>query len=134
MTSIKFANTSALTATTTTPRAEGDLLLVGTPRTKDQGFGDVLIDSGSDYVVLPVKAGFDARLALPPRPTTSLGGVGGSVPVTLVKNVALEFEKHAIRADVMFDYSNSVKPLFGRSGIQALKELGIDRNDWHWNP
>ena len=34
----------------------------------------------------------------------------------------------------MFDYSNSVRPLFGRSGILALQDIGLDPKDWHWNP
>jgi len=33
----------------------------------------------------------------------------------------------------MFDYSNTVDPLFGRSGILALKDLGLDQAEWHWN-
>jgi len=39
-----------------------------------------------------------------------------------------------IKRDVMFDYSNSVDPLFGRSGMLALRDIGLDKKDWHWNP
>jgi hypothetical protein len=37
------------------------------------------------------------------------------------------------QADVMFDYSNSVPPLFGRWGIRVLQDIGLDPTDWHWN-
>ena len=134
MTQISFSNSTPLTATTTTPRPEGALVLLGIAPKKDQAFADVLVDSGADYVVLPEKAGLRAGLALPPRPATSLNGVGGSVGATLMHKVALEFQKRRIVADVMFDYSNTVRPLFGRSGIRALQEIGLDRQDWHWNP
>jgi len=50
-----------------------------------------------------------------------------------MRGIDLEFQGLPIKADVMFDYSNSVDPLFGRSGILALKDLGMDQTDWHWD-
>ena len=134
MIQITFPNSAPLTATRTTPRPEGALVLVGIAPKKDHVFGNVLIDSGADYVVLPEKAGLSAGLNLPPKPATSLNGVGGSVGATLMRGVALEFQTLRIVADVMFDYSNSVQALFGRSGIRALQDVGLDRRNWHWNP
>ena len=96
-------------------------------------FGYVLIDSGADYVVLSEHSGLGAGIALPPKPTTTLSGVGGSVPAALMRGIDLEFQGFHLKADVMFDYSNTVDPLFGRSGILALKDLGLDRTDWHWD-
>ena len=50
-----------------------------------------------------------------------------------MRGIDLEFQGFHLKADVMFDYSNTVDPLFGRSGILALKDLGLDRTDWHWD-
>lgn len=132
MKSVSFPHSAALAPTFATPRPEGDLLLVG-PK-KNHAFGFVLVDSGADYVVLPEKAGLAVGISLPSKPTTTLQGVGGVVAAALVPGVNLEFQSLRIRADVMFDYSNSVRPLFGRSGFRALSDIGIDPTDWHWNP
>ncbi|MDQ2963329.1 MAG: aspartyl protease family protein [Pseudomonadota bacterium] len=134
MKSVNFPHSASLVTTTPTPRPEGDLLLVGVGSYANYAFGYVLVDSGADYVVLPEKAGLAAGVTLPAKPTTTLRGVGGSVGAALVTGVRLEFQSLRIRADVMFDYSNSVRPLFGRSGILALKDIGLDQTDWHWNP
>jgi hypothetical protein len=132
MKNVLFPHSASLATTAATPRPEGDLLLVG-PKGK-YAFGYVLIDSGADYVVLQEKAGLFAGIPLPPKPTTTLSGVGGSVGAALVRGIFLEFQSLRIRADVMFEYSNTVDPLFGRSGIRALADLGLDRTYWHWKP
>ena len=133
MKNVNFLNSTSLAATPTTPRPEGALVLVGIHSHPDHAFGYVLVDSGADYVVLPEKAGLSAGINLPAKPTTTLNGVGGSVDVELMHNIKLEFQGLPIKADVMFDYSNSVQPLFGRSGIRALQDIGLDPSDWHWN-
>jgi hypothetical protein len=134
MKNVNFPHSATLAATTATPRPEGGLVLVGLGSNPDRAFGYVLVDSGADYVVLPEKAGLGAGLPLPPKPTTTLSGVGGSVGAALMRGILLEFQKLRITADVMFDYTNSVRPLFGRSGIRALRDIGLDPTDWHWNP
>jgi Aspartyl protease len=131
---VYFPNSAALTVATATPRPEAHLVLVGISPSPDHVFGYVLIDSGADYVVLPEKAGLSAGIALPPRATTTLHGVGGSVGAAMVRGVSLEFETLRITADVMFDYTNTVGALFGRSGIRVLQDIGIDDRNWHWNP
>jgi hypothetical protein len=134
MKNVYFPNSASLAPTTATPRPEGDLLLIGRAPRANYAFGYVLVDSGADYVVLPEKAGLAAGIRLPATPTTTLRGVGGSVGAALVSGVDLEFQSRPIKADVMFDYSNSVRPLFGRSGILVLKDIGLDPSNWHWNP
>ena len=134
MKNVYFPYSASLAPTTATPRPEGDLLLVGLGSYKDQPFGYVLVDSGADYIVLPEKAGLAAGLRLPPTPTTTLRGVGGSVGAALMRGIDLEFQRLPIKADVMFDYTNSVRPLFGRTGILALQDIGLDPSNWHWNP
>ena len=84
--------------------------------------------------MLPEKAGLHAGIALPAKPTTALHGVGGSVGAALMRGVLLEFQGLRIRADVMFDYSNAAPPLFGRTGMRALQDIGLDPRNWHWNP
>jgi len=128
---VSFPHSASLAATPTIPRPEGDLVLFG-PK-GSYAFGYVLIDSGADYIVLQEKAGLFAGIPLPSKPTTTLSGVGGSVGAALMPGIFLEFQSLKIKADVMFDYSNTVDPLFGRSGILALKDLGLDRMDWHWD-
>jgi hypothetical protein len=133
MKNVNFLNSTSLAATPTTPRPEAALVLVGDHSNPDYAFGYVLVDSGADYVVLPEKAGLSAGINLPAKPTTTLNGVGGSVDAELMHNIKLEFQGLSIKADVMFDYSNSVPPLFGRSGIRVLQDIGLDSTDWHWN-
>ena len=129
---VNFPHSASLATTAATPRPEGGLLLIGP--LGSYAFGYVLVDSGADYIVLPEKAGLSVGLRLPPTHTTTLSGVGGSVNAALMHNITLEFQSFQITADVMFDYSNSVRPLFGRSGIRALQDIGMDDKDWHWNP
>jgi hypothetical protein len=133
MKTVHFPHSASLAPTFTTPRPEGHLTLIGLGSRSDHVFGYVLIDSGADYIVLSEHSGLGAGIALPPKPTTTLSGVGGSVPAALMRGIDLEFQGFRIRADVMFEYSNSVDPLFGRSGILALKDLGLDQAEWHWN-
>jgi hypothetical protein len=132
MKNVTFPHSAALAPTFATARPEGDLLLVG-PK-GSHAFGYVLVDSGADYVVLPEKAGLSVGISLPPKATTTLRGVGGVVGAALVPGVSLEFQSLTIKADVMFDYSNSVRPLFGRSGFRGLSDIGLDPTNWHWNP
>jgi hypothetical protein len=134
MKQVQFIHSAALATASAVPRPEGSLVLRGVHGHHDYAFGLVLVDSGADFVVLPEKAGLHAGLALPPKPTTSLAGVGGRVGAALMKAVALEFQGAAIVADVLFDYSNTVPPLFGRSGLRALRDVGIDPSSWHWTP
>jgi hypothetical protein len=134
MKTVSFPNSASLATATATPRPDGTLSLIGIGPNPDVAFGYVLVDSGADYVVLPEKAGLLAGIALPPRPTTTLNGVGGSVGAALMRSLALDFQSLRIAADVMFDYSNAVPPLFGRSGMRALRDIGLDPRDWHWNP
>ena len=133
MKTVHFPHSASLAPTFTTPRPEGHLVLIGRGSRSDHVFGYVLIDSGADYVVLSEHSGLGAGIALPSKPTTTLSGVGGSVPAALMRGIDLEFQSFHIKADVMFDYSNTVDPLFGRSGILALKDLGLDRTQWHWD-
>jgi hypothetical protein len=134
MKNVYFPHSASLAPTFTMPRPEGYLALIGRGSRPDHVFGYVLVDSGADYVVLSEHSGLGAGIPLPPKPTTTLSGVGGGVPAALMRGIDLEFQGLKVTADVMFDYSNSVDPLFGRSGILALKDLGLDRSDWHWNP
>lgn len=134
MRTVHFANSAALSGTGAVPRAEGALVLRGVGGNPDCAFGHVLVDSGADFVMLPEKAGLLAGIALPSQPTTSVNGIGGSVGASRVAHVALEFQSASIVADVMFDYSNASPPLFGRSGLRALRDVGIDPADWHWTP
>ena len=115
MKTVHFPNSASLAPTFTTPRPEGHLTLIGLGSRSDHVFGYVLIDSGADYVVLSEHSGLGAGIALPPKPTTTLSGVGGSVPAALMRGIDLEFQGFHLKADVMFDYSNTVDPLFGRS-------------------
>jgi hypothetical protein len=135
MKTVAFPHSASLATTTTaTPRPEGTLSLIGNRPNPDVPFGYVLVDSGADYIVLPEKAGLLAGIALPSKPTTTLHGVGGIVGAALVRGLALEFQTLRIAADVLFDYSNAAPPLFGRSGLRALRDIGLDPSDWHWNP
>jgi hypothetical protein len=134
MKSVQFVHSATLATTSAVPRPEGTVVLRGVHGHRDYAFGLVLVDSGADFVVLPEKAGLYAGLALPPKPTTSLSGVGGRVGAALMAAVALEFQALSIVADVLFDYSNTVQPLFGRSGLRALRDVGIDPSAWHWTP
>jgi hypothetical protein len=131
---VLFPHSATLATTTATPRPEGALVLIGIAPNPDYAFGYVLVDSGADYVVLPEKAGLSAGIGLPAKPTTTLHGVGGNIAAALMRGLALEFQGLRIAADVMFDYSNAAPPLFGRSGMRALQDIGLDPGDWHWNP
>lgn len=134
MKQVQFIHSSSLATSSAVPRPEGTLVLRGMHGHPDYAFGLVLVDSGADFVVLPEKAGLYAGLALPPKPTTSLSGVGGRVGAAFMTGVTLEFQGAPLVADVLFDYSNTVQPLFGRSGLRALRDVGIDPSAWHWTP
>jgi hypothetical protein len=75
---------------------------------------------------------FQNSTALAATPTTPRPE-GALVLVGVHSNPDHAFGYVLIKADVMFDYSNSVQPLFGRSGIRALQDIGLDPTDWHWN-
>lgn len=125
MKTIRFPNSRALGSD-----SEGrvNFILIGTSRVS---VGYVLVDSGADYVQIPMFLANQANIDMSNATTVNVSGVGGSTTMWLTKGVDIEVEGKSISIDVLVDPNNG-RSLFGRTGLVELSAHGFDPNDWHW--
>ncbi len=137
MPTINFPSSVPLTST----RPYADVIL--SPGHKSACVDVCLVDTGADFLMLPVAAG--QRVGLLPSgtlPTSSSGwqrlgittrsvlGVGGSLVCPFVTGVTVEIEGHRVPGvDVLFDLNNRSE-LAGRQLIQLAFRFGLTRTEW----
>jgi predicted aspartyl protease len=88
-----------------------------------------LVDTGSDYIVLPYGAA--SRIALSGNKKT-LRGVTGSMVLDFETNLYVVIEGLLIKTDVLFESSpaSGFVPILGRAAILTAFDLGMDVGNW----
>ena len=92
-----------------------------------------LVDTGSDYIILPISATTMVGITLSGA-TNTLHGVTGSASFNFETGLQVSVEGYTITADVLFDPAPTATfvPILGRAAILAAFDLGFNVNDWLW--
>lgn len=93
-----------------------------------------LVDTGSDYTILPARVassiGINVR-AINRRAT--FRGIGGRrYKLPLFTNINFEVEGYKFTSQVVFNSSPQPIPILGRIQLLAAFDSGLDRNTWYW--
>jgi predicted aspartyl protease len=92
-----------------------------------------LVDTGADYLQLPISAAKQASISLTAATPKDVTTVAGSTTLLFVTGVNVEIEGCPVTVDILFDQTNSTSPLAGRQLLLAAFELGFDVRQWLWN-
>ncbi|MBX9624554.1 MAG: retropepsin-like domain-containing protein [Gemmataceae bacterium] len=90
-----------------------------------------LVDTGSDYTILPWVAATAIGLT-PSGPVVTIRSVGGRVYRLMSDEVAIEIEGKLVRVPVAFSAAGGFSPILGRSQLLAAYDFGFDTSHWHW--
>jgi len=91
-----------------------------------------LVDTGADYIVLPISAAAGLVLS---GTMKNFRGVTGSKPMNFESGVQIMIETtYVITTDVLFDPSPTASfiPILGRTAILTAFDLGLDVSNWLW--
>lgn len=126
---ITFYNSKALDAKTFAGHA--NISVIGATATVHIAM--ILVDSGADYVQLPMWAADKAGINMAGGKPVRVNGATGSDYMYLRSGVDLDIEGKRITIDVLFDPKNR-RPLLGRNGLRAMGDAyGFDQDDWLWD-
>jgi predicted aspartyl protease len=92
-----------------------------------------LVDTGADYLTLPVSVGIavgydPAKTGTPMTAHTA----SGSVTSYLMTGISIKIESQSITASVLFTTASSPMPLLGREAILPTMHIGFDPAQWMW--
>jgi hypothetical protein len=93
---------------------------------------ECLVDTGSDYTILPQNTAAIAGLKLTGPKVTfrTAGGMSYSLPSHM--SVHLLVEGYAITAQVLFSSAKSFLPILGRWELVNAFDFGFDDTNWYW--
>lgn len=100
------------------------------PKRRSTSTFKCLVDTGADYLQLPISAAQQAGISLASATSTNVTTVAGSTALLLVKGITVEIEGWSVTADVLFDPLNATSPIAGRELLLGAFELGFDVNQW----
>lgn len=103
------------------------------PRMSSSPTYKCLVDTGADYLQLPISAAGLASLQIASASQFIVTTAAGSQTMHMLKNVFVEIEGVGAHVDVLFDPTNNAPPLAGRSLLLTAFDLGFQVGDWHWN-
>jgi predicted aspartyl protease len=107
--------------------------LTNSTGTKKSSLYMCLVDTGSDYIILPRSAATTVGIALSGTKKT-IRGATGSASFDFETNLQFIIEGLSITADVLLDPSPGAAfvPILGRVAILAAFDLGFNVTDWLW--
>jgi len=129
MPTLIFTNTKSFDPSDNRPYADVTLTdALGTPISATY---QCLVDTGSDYIILPISAAAGLVLS---GTMMVYHGVTGSTSMNFEKNIDIIIETKKLRADILFDPSPGAGfiPILGRTAILTAFDLGVTVSDWHW--
>ncbi len=93
-----------------------------------------IVDTGADYLQLPISACLNAGLRLPGNTASvRVTGATGNSTFLRLSHVDLEIEGQLVRnVDMLLDPSNLSPPLAGRNVLLKMFDLGFQLRQWHW--
>jgi hypothetical protein len=91
-----------------------------------------LVDTGSDYTILPVSAATAVGI-VPSGPSVTFRTAGGATySLPSHPTVRLEVEGYAITVPVAFSTAGRFSPILGRLELVAAFDAGFDTSNWYW--
>jgi predicted aspartyl protease len=126
MTTITFPNKAGFSKN----RPYADVVLL--PKGPSAPTYKCLVDTGADYLQLPAMAAGHASISLSTGISTSVTTVAGSTILMLVKGLSIEIEGKIVKADVLFDPSNTSAPIAGRQVLLNAFDIGFNVSEWLW--
>jgi hypothetical protein len=123
---------SKLLSTTPSARAYADVALTNPTYTRVSATIQCLVDTGSDYTILPMSlaGGFGIVPSGPPVSFRTAGGVTYSLPSQ--PGLDLMIEGYAIKATVAFSTSAAFIPIVGCLDLVNAFDFGFDDVSWFW--
>ncbi len=91
-----------------------------------------LVDTGADYLQLPMSAALTAGIDLSRGVPKTVHGATGTAALIFVTGINVEVEGKLVIVDVFFDPTNSSSALLGRQALLAAVEAGFNANEWLW--
>ncbi|MGO4477099.1 hypothetical protein AB4Z32_12705 [Massilia sp. 2TAF26] len=93
-----------------------------------------LVDTGADYLQLPLLAATASGLSLVGATNFPISTASGAVSMLLkLSAVPVDIEGYLVSVDVLFDPTNTALPLAGRNVLLAAFDLGFETATWHWS-
>lgn len=113
-------------------RAYADVRLTTANGTVKSSTLQCLVDTGSDYTVLPLSAATSVGI-VPSGPWVTFRTAGGAnYRLRSHLGVNLEVEGYAIVAQVIFSQATAFTPILGRLELVAAFDAGFDTSNWYW--
>lgn len=121
-------------------RPYSNITLLGVTPYPGYGYGTypnvnfwALVDTGADYLQLPISAAITAGIDLNRKGTQkTVHGATGTATLIFVTGVNVEIEGKTVVVDAFFDPTNSSSALLGRQALLAAVEAGFNANEWLW--
>jgi predicted aspartyl protease len=111
-------------------RPYADVIL--NPATPGQPTHKCLVDTGADYLQIPLNAASSAGLAIGSATAYTVMTSAGTATMYLVRGVPVDIEGIPVTVDILCDPSNSAPYIAGRQVLWAAFDFGFNIKDWLW--
>lgn len=132
ITALTFGNAKPLTPTHNY-RAYADVVMTNPAGTKKSSILQCLVDTGSDYTILPMSIAKVIGVTPwgPPIKFRTAGGVSYTLPSH--PSVDLIVEGYAIKVQVAFSSAAGFTPILGRLEMVEAFDVGLDTINWYFD-
>lgn len=90
-----------------------------------------LIDTGSDFTILPIH--YASSININPSYSTSIRTPGGTAKYSSERNLALEIcNLHLPNVNILFSSSSGFISILGRNDLLSTIAIGMDDHNWYW--
>ena len=122
-----------LLSTTNSYRAYADVYLLDPASGAKSPTFHCLVDTGSDYTILPRSAATAIGL-IPSGPSVTFRTAGGAT-YTLPSHTmtAIVIEGYLISGTVAFSSGSGFSPVIGRLELISAFDIGMDTREWHYD-
>lgn len=90
-----------------------------------------LVDTGADFLQLPISAAAKAGLSMATATLYSVSTASGTVTLQRLNGVTVEIEGKAVTVPVLFDPTNTAPLLAGRGVLLSAFDIGMQPKAWH---
>jgi len=131
ITPITFANSKPLNRVRNY-RAYADAVVTNASGSMKSSTIQCLVDTGSDYTILPLRAATAVGITPSGPPVTFRTAGGATYLLQSHLGVRLLVEGYIITVQVAFSSAGGFSPILGRLEMAAAFDTGFDINNWYW--
>lgn len=113
-------------------RAYADVIVTDPAGANSSSVLQCLVDTGSDYTVLPISAAHAAGIIPAGRPVNFRTAGGQTYQLPSHPTTDLIIEGYSVNALVAFSTSTAFSPILGRLELVAAFDAAFDTAHWHW--